>query len=87
VGLRRRLDRLEEQAGPLRDNLTLPDGTVIELAPGERFDALRAALNEEEHPLLDAARRVGANEEAEECLRLLWAIQPGEAAEEETLEE
>ncbi len=84
--LRKRLDRLEERAGLLHDEITLPDGTAVRLAPGERLDALVAALDEEEHPLLDIARRVGANEEAEECLRLLWAIQPG-PAEGEALEE
>jgi len=84
VGLRRRLDRLEERAGPLRDEeITLPDGARLTLAPGERLEAFEALMDGREHRLLDGARRAGTNEG---FLGLLWAMQPG-PEEEATLEE
>jgi hypothetical protein len=84
VGLRRRLDRLEERVGPLRDEeITLPDGARLTLAPGERLEALIALMNGREHRLLNVARRAGANEG---FLGLLWAMQLG-LREEATLEE
>jgi hypothetical protein len=52
MGIKQRLDRLEKAAEQYCDELVLPDGTVVQLAPGERFDAFLAALDGEEHWLL-----------------------------------
>jgi hypothetical protein len=81
--LRKRLRALERQAGPLRDEITLPDGTRLTLAPGERLEAFFALMDGREHRLHDAARQAGTGEG---FLGLLWAMQPG-VVEEATLEE
>ncbi len=81
--MRRRLSRLEQQAGPLRDEITLPDGTRLTLASNERLQAFFALMDGREHRLLDVARRA---ETDEGFLGLLGAMQPG-PGEEATLEE
>ena len=57
MGIRRRLKHLEKKAEQYRDELVLPDGTVLQLAPGERFEAFLAAMDGEEHWLLTAVRK------------------------------
>ena len=83
MGLKRRLGKLEERAGPLYDYVTLPDGTRLTLAPGERLEAFFALMDGREHRLHDVARQAGTGEG---FLGLLWAMQPG-SGEEATLEE
>jgi hypothetical protein len=80
---RSRLDRLEERASLLRDEITLPDGARLPLAPGERLEAFDSLMDGREHRLLDVARQVGTNEG---FLGFLWVIQPG-SEEERTHEE
>ena len=56
---KRRLKKLEERARALADTLLLADGTELHLSPGDRLDALLAAIDDEPHPLHALFARLG----------------------------
>lgn len=62
MGLRRRVKRLENEAGNLVGVLRLPDGTEVRYGQGELFDALLAAIDGREHRLLPYLRQIPTDE-------------------------
>lgn len=66
-----RLRRLE-RAIPAPDVAHLADGSRVVLAPGERFGALMAVLDDEHHPLHDLLPRLA--EDADPSLRGFAAL-------------
>jgi len=51
--LRRRLDRLEQQLGHNYEELRLPDGALLRYEPEEAVAAFAAAVDGQEHWLID----------------------------------
>ena len=70
-----RLKRLA-RISPKPDLASLEDGTVVEIAPGERLAALLAALDDEHHPLHDPLPRLapGADPRLLELRDMIAAI-------------
>ena len=79
--LSNRLRRLERDAEQLQDTLRLEDGSVVHVMPGERLDALLAALDDEPHDLHAALQRLHPDASAtdHELAELLEALGVGEA--------
>ena len=59
MGIKGRLRHLEQESEGLYQTLTLEDGTKIFYEPEEMLDAILAAIDGEEHPLLPFVRRKG----------------------------
>ena len=62
VGLKGRLDKLEQEAEGLYKTLILEDGTQIRYEPEQMLDAVLAAAAGEEHELLPCVRRMNPRE-------------------------
>ncbi len=73
--MRRRVKRLECTQVP--DTLLLADGEEIRLRPGERLEALLAAVEGREHHVHGHLQRLapGASEDAHELAELIAALQ------------
>ncbi len=74
--MRRRLRRLEQQAGPLYDVVCLKDGTRVTFDADARLEAFLAEMAGEEHPLLDLLPRVDveASPHLRECVEFFRAF-------------
>ena len=82
MALRNRIRKLEQEAQAFSDHVVLSDGTVVNLAPGARFDAVCALLSEERHRLLDLLPHLAPAEEQFDpsicdVATLLWRISAG----------
>jgi len=53
MGIRSRLEKLEQVVEGLSTRATLQDGSVSNIGPGDRFDAVLSALKGEPHALND----------------------------------
>ncbi len=75
-----RLRKVEDAVRRDADVLPLADGTEIFLAPGDRLEALLAALDGESHPVHDHLDRIhpDADHDTREYVGLLKALGAGE---------
>jgi hypothetical protein len=76
-GRRGRLERIEERVGRPAE-LRVGGGRTVVLKPLDRFEALRAAIRGEDHPLLDAVRAGAGEEVRDELAELLGAFEGGD---------
>jgi hypothetical protein len=71
--LRGWVKRLERGAGEHEHTLTMPDGAKVNYTGEEMFEAVIAALREEDHRLLPYIREMDANKEG--IANLLGALE------------
>lgn len=57
MGLRRRLEKLEQETGGLYDTLYLPDGSQVRYTTEDLLEALSATIDRTEHWLLPILRQ------------------------------
>jgi len=73
-----RLRKLEQEAGGLYQTLTLRDGTKLMYEPEEMLDAIFAALDGEDHPLMPYIRSMDTPEGIPGLVRTLESSGEGE---------
>jgi hypothetical protein len=73
VGLRDRLEKLEQETDGFYQTLTLPDGTNVRYTGEEMLNAVIAAIHQEEHRLLPYIRQIDANQGMPGLVRALEA--------------
>jgi hypothetical protein len=66
-----RLRKVEQGAEGLYQTLTLEDGTKLKYEPEEMIDAIFAAIEGHDHPLLPYIRRMGTGEGLPRLVRAL----------------
>ena len=76
MGRRERLERIARKTRGLADTFELEDGSSHTARPGDRLDALLAAIVGEEHDLHEPLRELSpvADEDAKELHELLAAL-------------
>ena len=62
ASIKGRLDKLQQESEGLFHTLTLEDGTKVRYEPEKMLDAIFAAIDGEEHPLLPYVRREGSRQ-------------------------
>jgi hypothetical protein len=71
MGPRDRLKRLERATEGFHGTLVLPDGSEVRYTGEEMLDAILAAVDEEEHPLLPYLRQMDTAEALPGLVRAL----------------
>jgi hypothetical protein len=62
MGLKDRLQKVEQEAEGFYETLELPDGTKVKYEAGEMFEVLCAVLDRREHRLLPTLRQMDTTE-------------------------